>query len=345
VAQANEWKVADMRQRKLGATGPAVSAIGLGCMGMSHAYGRADDAESTDVVRRALDLGVTFLDTSDMYGIGHNETLVGRAIAGRRDEVFLATKFGYRFHSHTPPAMRPGNAYVDASAQYVPLACAASLQRLGVDTIDLYYLHRRNPDTPIEETVGAMAALVDAGKVRYLGLSEINPRTLRRAHAVHPITAVQMEYSLFSRDIEGEMLDTCRELGVGVVAYSPIGRGLLAGTVTDTSKLDDIDYRRSSPRFADGNLEANLRLVDAVRGVSTEIGCTPAQVALAWALARGEDIVPIPGTKRQTYLEENIAAAEIVLTAGQLAALDAAVPVSAVAGTRYPERAMRAVDL
>ncbi|MFS8497691.1 MAG: aldo/keto reductase [Micromonosporaceae bacterium] len=326
-----------MRMRTLGAGGPQVSAIGLGCMGMSFAYGERDDAESLRTLHRALDLGINHLDTADMYGWGHNEELIGPVVRQRRDEVFLATKFGHR--------MSPdGQRFIDTSAAWVRQACDASLKRLGVDTIDLYYAHRRNPDTPVEETVSAMAELVAAGKVRYLGLSEVSPATLRAAHAVHPITAVQMEYSLFTRDVvEGEMLATCRELGVAVVAYSPIGRGWLTGTITSPDQFAEGDFRRTAPRFSKENFAANLALVERVKEVAAEIGCTPAQAALAWVLAQGEDIVAIPGTKRVRYLEENAAADAIRLTDEQLERLSAAVPVGAVKGDRYPEPLMRAL--
>ena len=328
-----------MKQRRLGRSGPLVSAIGLGCMGMSFAYGQRNDEESTKTLHRALDLGVNHLDTADIYGLGDNEKLVGSVVRARRDEVVLATKFGNR-----APADGSRDWVVDTSGRYVIEACDASLGRLGIDAIDLYYMHRRNPDTPIEETVEAMAALVSAGKVRWLGLSEVSPATLRAAHAVHPIAAVQLEYSLFTRGVvEGEMLATCRELGVAVVAYSPVGRGLLTGTVTSRAALAADDFRQGAPRFSDENLAHNLPLVDAVRQVATEIGCTPAQAALAWVLAQGEDILPIPGTKRVAYLEENAAAADLVLSKEQLARLSAAVPPDAVAGERYPERSMRAV--
>jgi len=328
-----------MRQRTLGTNGPSVSAIGLGCMGMSFAYGPRDDEESTRTLHRALDLGVNHLDTADIYGFGDNEKLLAPVVSARRDEVFLATKFGNRL-----PATGPRTWTIDTSGPYVLEACDASLRRLGVDTIDLYYAHRRNPAVPIEETVEAMASLVTAGKVRYLGLSEVSPATLRAAHAVHPIAAVQMEYSLFTRDVvEGPMLDTCRELGVAVVAYSPVGRGLLTGTVTSRAALASDDFRQSAPRFSDENVTRNLPLVAAVRAVASEIGCTPAQAALAWVLAQGEDVVAIPGTKRVSYLEENTAAASISLTPDQVARLEAAVPAGAVAGERYPEGSMRAV--
>ncbi|WP_433343481.1 aldo/keto reductase [Micromonospora sp. CA-111912] len=330
-----------MRRRRMGAHGPEVSAIGLGCMGMSFAYGGADDAESTRTLHRALDLGVNHLDTADMYGQGANERLLAPVLRQRRDEVFLATKFGNRTSGASFGGTGAPGAYVDSSATWARQACDASLTRLGVDTIDLYYLHRRNPDTPIEETVGALAELVAAGKVRLIGLSEVSPATLRAAHAVHPVAAVQMEYSLFTRDVEGEMLATCRELGVALVAYSPVGRGLLTGAITRRDQLAAGDWRAGAPRFAEGNLDANLKLVDEVRAVAAEVGRTPAQAALAWLLAQGEDILPIPGTKRIRYLEENAAAADLRLSAEQLARLAAAVPSGAVAGERYPEAGMR----
>jgi aryl-alcohol dehydrogenase-like predicted oxidoreductase len=302
-------------------------------MGMSAGYGERNDAESVRTLHRALDLGVDHLDTADLYGLGANEQLLGPVVRQRRDEVFLATKFGNRVD---------GSAWwVDTSAVWVRAACDASLRRLGVDTIDLYYAHRRDPATPVAETVGAMAELVAAGKVRYLGLSEVSPATLRAAHAVHPIAAVQLEYSLFTREVvAGEMRATCRELGIAVVAYSPVGRGLLTGTVTSRDDLAGGDWRRGAPRFAESNLDQNLALVAAVRQVAAEIGCTPAQAALAWVLAQGEDILPIPGTKRVRYLEENLAAGELALTGEQLTRLAEAVPAGAVAGTRYPESGM-----
>ncbi|MEU1603279.1 aldo/keto reductase [Micromonospora matsumotoense] len=326
-----------MIRRQIGAGGPEVSAIGLGCMGMSFAYGGPDDAESTRTLHRALDLGVNHLDTADMYGFGVNERLLAPVVQARRDEVFLATKFGNRRTADG------SGAYVDSSAAWARQACDASLGRLGVDTIDLYYLHRRHPDTPIEETVTAMAGLVEAGKVRLLGLSEVSPATLRTAHGVHPISAVQMEYSLFTRDVEGEMLDTCRELGVALVAYSPVGRGLLTGAITRRDQLAEGDWRAAAPRFAAESLDANLRLVAAVRAVADEIGCTPAQAALAWLLAQGPDVLPIPGTKRVRYLEENAAAAALRLTAAQQARLREAVPADAVVGARYPASGMQTV--
>ncbi|MFI7427084.1 aldo/keto reductase [Micromonospora sp. NPDC049836] len=332
-----------MIKRRMGATGPEVSAIGLGCMGMSYAYGTADDAESTRTLHRALDLGIDHLDTADMYGLGANERLLAPVLRARRDEVFLATKFGNRTSGDSFAGTGTPGAYVDSSAAWARQACDASLSRLDVDTIDLYYLHRRNPDTPIEETVGAMADLVRAGKVRLLGLSEVSPATLRAAHAVHPIAAVQIEYSLFTRDVEAEMLDTCRELGVSLVAYSPVGRGLLTGAITSREQLAADDWRRTVPRFAEGNLDANVKLVEAVREVAAELGCTPAQAALAWLLAQGEDILPIPGTKRVRHLEENAAATGIRLTPQQRDRLGAAVPADSVAGERYTPAGMRTV--
>jgi aryl-alcohol dehydrogenase-like predicted oxidoreductase len=311
-------------------------------MGMSFAYGPGDDAESARTLHRALDLGVNFLDTADMYGVGHNERLIGGTLKGRRDELFLATKFGFRAPAGAgaPTTSTPG-AYIDTSPDYVRQACDASLGRLGFDTIDLYYAHRRNPEVPVEDTVAAMAGLVEAGKVRYLGLSEVSPQTLRAAHAVHPIAALQVEYSLFTRDIEAEMLDTCRDLGVAVVAYSPVGRGLLTGTVTAETLQGPDDFRRTVPRFTGDNLATNLALVDAVREVAAQIGATPAQAALAWLLAKDELVIPIPGTKRVPYLEENTAAADLTLTPEQFAAIEAAAPIGAVVGTRYSEAGMQ----
>jgi aryl-alcohol dehydrogenase-like predicted oxidoreductase len=318
--------------RTLG-SGPAaltVSALGLGCMGMSEFYGSPDQAGGTATIHRALELGVSLLDTADMYGPFTNERLVGEAIRGRRDAVQLATKFG---NERLPDGTRLG---VNGRPEYVRAACDASLQRLGVDHIDLYYQHRVDFTVPIEETVGAMKGLVEAGKVRFLGLSEASPETVRRAHAVHPITAVQTEYSLFTRDVEDAVLPTLRDLGIGLVPYSPLGRGLLTGAV-DRSSLAAGDSRRSAyfPRFQGDALEANLRLVDRVRQLAAEHGCTPGQLALAWVLAQGEDVVPIPGTKRVRYLEENVAALKVSLSADDLAALTEAVPRDAVAGARY----------
>ena len=300
--------------RTLGRDGLTTPAQGLGCMSMSDfAYGPADETEALATIARALDLGVRFLDTADVYGLTENEKLVGRAIAGHRDEVVLATKFGNVF--------RDGKRGVDGSPAYVPQACDASLQRLGVDHIDLYYLHRPDTSVPIEDSVGAMAELVAAGKVRHLGLSEASADTIRRAVAVHPIAAVQSEWSVFSRDIEARVLPTCRELGIGIVPFSPLGRGLLTGTVTNLDELADNDFRRSNPRFAEGNLEHNLSLVEVVREIAAARGCTPGQVALAWLHAQGDDVVPIPGTKRRRYLEENVAALDVELAPDDLTRL------------------------
>lgn len=322
-----------LNSRTLGTDSPlTVSLLGLGCMGMSEFYGTSDEGEAIATLHRALELGVTFLDTADMYGPFTNEQLVGRAITGRRDQVQLATKFG---NERLPDGTRVG---INGRPEYVRAACDASLARLGVDVIDLYYQHRVDKSVPIEETVGAMAELVDAGKVRHLGLSEASAATIRRAHATHPITALQSEYSLFTRDIEDEILPTIRELGIGLVPYSPLGRGLLTGTITETGgAAGDGDFRRSAyfPRFQGDALTANLALVDNVRAVAEEKGVTPGQVALAWVLAQGPDVVPIPGTKRQRYLEENVGAAGVVLTDDDLVALEKAVPRDAVAGDRY----------
>ncbi|HLM63761.1 MAG TPA: aldo/keto reductase [Acidimicrobiales bacterium] len=316
--------------RRLGRSGLTVSAQGLGCMGMSAAYGRGDESESTATIHRALDLGVTFLDTADMYGIGANETLVGKAIAGRRDEVVLATKFGIQIDPDNPSARG-----VRGDAAYVHQACDASLNRLGVDHIDLYYQHRPDTEVPIEETVGAMAELVAAGKVGHLGLSEASPDTIRRAAAVHPIAALQSEWSLFSRDIEDGVVGTARALGIGLVPYSPLGRGLLTGTVTSLDQLSSQDFRRTQPRFQGDNLQANLALVAVVREIAEAKGVTPGQVALAWVQAQGDDVVPIPGTKRRNYLEENVAALDVDLSPDDLARLDGLTP----AGDRYADMA------
>jgi aryl-alcohol dehydrogenase-like predicted oxidoreductase len=325
-----------MQTRTLGTHGPTVSAIGLGCMGMSDFYGGRDDHESLATIHRALDLGVTLLDTSDMYGPHTNEQLVGRAIADRRDQVVLATKFGIVRDPDDPH--RRG---VNGRPEYVRESVEGSLRRLGVDHIDLYYQHRVDPDTPIEETVGAMAELVQAGKVRHLGLSEAGPETLRRASAVHPIAALQTEYSLWSRDPEDEILPTCRELGIGFVAYSPLGRGFLTGAIRSIEDLEADDYRRSSPRFQGENFQANLDLVDRIAGLAADKAVTPAQLALAWVLAQGEDIVPIPGTKRRARLEENAAAAAVELSQDELSEIADALPEAA--GPRYPAAMMAAV--
>jgi aryl-alcohol dehydrogenase-like predicted oxidoreductase len=318
-------------------------------MSFSDVYGVADDDESVATVHRALDLGMNHLDTSDMYGAGHSEEVVGRAINGRRDDVFLATKFLTRYgpNANRSNWMTPESGrYQDTSPEWVPQACDASLKRLGIDVIDLYYMHRKLPQVEIEDTVGAMSALVAAGKVRYLGLSEVSPKTLRRAHAVHPIAAVQVEYSLFSRDPEDELLDTCRDLGVALVAYSPYGRGILTGTVSRDTLRDAGDFRSvAAPRYTEENIDQNLKLVEAVKAVAAEVGCSPAQVALAWVLAQGDDILPIPGTRRAKYVEENAAATEVRLTAQQIATLLDAIPRDAVAGERYGEAGMKAVNL
>jgi aryl-alcohol dehydrogenase-like predicted oxidoreductase len=314
--------------RTLGRPGLTVSVLGLGCMGMNYAYGPADRAESIATIHRALDLGITFLDTAEMYAAGENEKLVGEAIAGRRDEVVLATKFGILLD---PDTMRPIG--VNGSPDYVRAAIDGSLTRLGVDHIDLYYQHRPDPNVPVEETVGAMAELVIAGKVRHLGLSEASAATIRRASAVHPITAVQTEWSLFSRDIEDTVVPTCRELGVGLVPYSPLGRGLLTGATASIDDLAADDFRRTQPRWQAGNLAANLELVDQVRSIAARYNATPSQVALAWVLARGQDVVPIPGTKRRDYLEENAGSLDVTLSVEDLARLSDLKPV----GERYPD--------
>jgi aryl-alcohol dehydrogenase-like predicted oxidoreductase len=331
-----------MHTRTLGPDGPEVSAIGLGCMGMSAFYGSADEGEAVETIHRALDLGCNFLDTSDMYGPHTNERLVGRAIKGRRDEVFLATKFGIRIDPPTEPGGAPVRS-IDGGPEYVHLACEGSLQRLGVEQIDLYYQHRVDPNTPIEDTVAAMAELVSEGKVRYLGLSEASAETIRRAHDVHPITAVQTEYSLWTRDVEAEILPTLEELGIGLVAYSPLGRGFLSGRFSSPDELDEGDFRRYGPRFTGENLKHNTELVARVRELAADKGVTPGQLALAWVLHRGEHIVPIPGTKRVSYLEENLAAAQIHLSDEEVERIAEAVPMAA--GARYDEAGMRSIDL
>jgi len=329
-----------MITRTLGPDGPEVSAIGLGCMGMSAFYGTSDEGESLRTIERALDLGCNFLDTSDMYGPHTNERLVGRAIKDRRDQVFLATKFGIKIEPGPDGTLVRS---IDGRPEYVHAACDASLQRLGVEHIDLYYQHRVDPDTPIEETVGAMAELVAAGKVRHLGLSEASAQTIRRAHAVHPITAVQTEYSLWTRDVEQEIMPTLDELGIALVAYSPLGRGFLSGRFSSPEELDEGDFRRYGPRFTGENLLANRKLAERVRELAVEKGLTPGQLALAWVLHRGEHVVPIPGTKRVTYLEENLAAADVALSDDEVARIAEAVPTAT--GARYDENGMRSVNI
>jgi aryl-alcohol dehydrogenase-like predicted oxidoreductase len=330
-----------MKTRKLGPGGPQVSAIGLGCMGMSAFYGTSDEQESTRTIQRALDLGCNFLDTSDMYGPHTNEQLLGAAIAGRRDEVFLATKFGIRLEPGAPGEL-PRRS-IDGSPEYVRSACEGSLERLGVEHIDLYYQHRVDPRTPIEETVGAMAELVAQGKVRHLGLSEASAETIRRAHAIHPITAVQSEYSLWTRDVEAEILPTLEELGIALVAYSPLGRGFLSGRFSSPEELDESDFRRHGPRFTGENLQQNLKLAERVKELAAEKSVTPGQLALAWVLHRGEHVIPIPGTKRVSYLEENLAAAEVSLSDEEVRRIAEAIP--AASGDRYDAAGMQTVNV
>ena len=327
-----------MRTRRLGPRGPEVSALGLGCMGISQSYGEPDSEGGLATIERALDLGITFFDTADAYGRGANEELVGRALRGHRDEVFLATKCGF------VPGPEGSPNRIDGSPEHIREACDASLRRLGVTTIDLYYLHRVDPRVPIEDSVRAMARLVEEGKVRYLGLSEIGPEKLRRAHAVHPITAVQSEYSLFTREPEDGILPVCRELGIGFVPFSPLGRGVLTGAVTTLEGLPRTDFRRGVPRFQPGNLERNLEKVERLAAVAREKGCTPAQLVLAWLLAQGPDVVPIPGTKHPRYLEENAAAVEVSLSRSDLDRVEAAIPRGSIAGDRYSPANRALVD-
>ena len=327
-----------MKTRKLGRNGPEVSAIGLGCMGMSAFYGGSDEAQSIEVIHRALDLGVTLFDTAEMYGPHTNEILVGKALKDRRDQAFIATKFGINYNEDRSRLL------VDGSPANVRRAVEGSLQRLGVDHIDLYYLHRVDPDTPIEETVGAMGELVAEGKVRFLGLSEAAPDTLRKAHAVHPITALQTEYSLWSREPEDELFATVRELGIGFVPYSPLGRGFLSGDIKSIDDLAADDFRRTNPRFVGENFQKNLDLVDAVKAIAEDKGVTAAQLALAWVLAQGEDLVPIPGTRRVATLEQNAAAVDLVLTPEDLARIEAVFPKGAAVGHRYADAARAALN-
>ena len=327
-----------MQQRRLGSQGLTVSALGLGCMGMSDFYGGRDEQESIATIHRSIDLGMTFLDTADIYGPYTNEELVARAIRGRRDSVVLATKFG---NLRSPEGVFLG---VNGRPEYARQACDASLRRLGVDHIDLYYQHRVDPSTPIEDTVGAMAELVREGKVRYLGLSEAAPETIRRAHRVHPISALQTEYSLWSRDPEDDILPTVRELGIGFVAYSPLGRGFLTGQLKRFEDLPAGDWRRNMPRFQEENFEKNLDLVGHIEALARQKGCSPSQLALAWLLHRGDDIVPIPGTKRRVYLEENAKAVDVTLTPPDMAEIDRRAPSGVAVGMRYPEPGMRTVN-
>ncbi len=328
-----------MKQRQLGKHGPKVSAIGLGCSGMSGDYGVPDDVESTATMHRAMDLGINFFDTSDAYSAGKNEELIARAIKGRRDKVLIATKFG---NVRGPDGQRGGT---NSSPEYVPVACEASLKRLGIDVIDVYFQHRVDPKVPIEDTVGAMARLVEQGKVRYLGLCEAGPATIRRAHAVHPISALETEYSLWSRDVEAEILPALRELGIALVAYAPLGRGFLSGAFRRREDLIPADRRHAHPRFQEGNFEQNLNLLGPIETIARSKGWTMAQVALAWVLARGDDIVPIPGTKKRAFLEQNAGALDVTLSKAEIDTLATAIPFAAAAGLRYPEFQLKGLGI
>lgn len=333
----------EIRKITLGSNGPQISRLGLGCMGMSFAYGAVPEEQGIATIHHALDLGVNFIDTADMYGPESNERLVGRAIVDRRDTVVLATKFGIVYDDPNG-RVTDGARMINGHPDYVPQACDRSLSRLGVDHIDLYYLHRIDPQVPIEDTIGAMSRLVEAGKVRHIGISEAGAETIRRAHAVHPLTAVQTEYSLWTRDVEAEILPTVRELGIGFVAYSPLGRGFLGGGITQPEDLDENDWRRANPRFQGENLRRNRERLEVLHALAEEKGATPAQIALTWALHRGDDIVPIPGTTKAARVEENVAAAAITLSEGDLAPLERAFAPGSTAGTRYPEPMMALVD-
>lgn len=328
-----------MTTRMLGNSGISVTAVGLGCMGMSDFYGASDDVASLALLEKAVELGANFWDTADMYGTGHNEMLISQVLRHHRDAITIATKFG------NMRRIDGAHLGINGTPEYVKSACDMSLKRLGVDHIDLYYQHRVDPNVPIEDTVGAMAELVKAGKVRFLGLSEASAQTIRKAHAVHPITALQTEYSLWTRDPEGEILDTCRELNIAFVAYSPLGRGFLTGQVTQAEELEPTDFRRHNPRWREENLKQNLALVDKIKEIAATKNCTPAQLALAWVLAQGENIIPIPGTRREKYLRENLGAMNVTLTADDLAMIDEALPAGAAAGTRYHETMMNRVNV